>query len=187
MSGLNQSTANSRKNGEPTRACKRILVAALLVLPGLSSAQDTPMWVSATPVISTDGFATLQWTVNGDQSVAVFRILEQTPADRQYIFTDQAEIRLFRNVPGDYSYWVQACAGWSSDQPRCGPPSQPLTLTVQMSALTHPPAAEHAVKAAEASTTVEMIPAQTTKKSKRHVFSNPSRNRQIAGGTHHEP
>jgi hypothetical protein len=54
------------------------LIATLLALPLFADAQDTPSWVSATPLTSTDGFAKLQWSISGDQSISVFRIQEQT-------------------------------------------------------------------------------------------------------------
>lgn len=110
---------------------KIVLIALLLALPGVASAQDTPSWVSATPVVTADGFATLQWSMNGDQSISAFRIHEQAPDEQQFLYTDQVEIRLFRKLPGDYRFRVQACIRSPSDYPRCGAPSQPLTLIVQ--------------------------------------------------------
>lgn len=101
-----------------------------VALPGTGFAQPKPVWVSQTPVRTDDGFATLRWSVEGNDSVALFRISEESSGEKQFSFTEQAEIRVFRLKPGDYSFWVQACKRYADGFPLCGEPSQRLTLIV---------------------------------------------------------
>ncbi|MGH8035321.1 MAG: hypothetical protein ACREO9_08860 [Lysobacterales bacterium] len=107
-----------------------LLNAALLLAPVFVSAQTTPTWVSKNHAINKGGLANLQWSIEGVESVALFRISEDAPGEIQIIFTDQAEIDLCRNQPGDYHYRVQTCVSLADGHPRCSSPSKPLILTV---------------------------------------------------------
>lgn len=104
--------------------------AIVLTFPVAGEAQAVPKWVSPARMLSGDGNATLQWSIEGDDSVPVFRIRERSRAEQQILFTDQAEFQLLRQLPGDYCYWVQTCVYQADGYPSCSPPSAPLSLTV---------------------------------------------------------
>jgi len=127
--------ANYRAGAEPEvfsvyRFASPFLVTLLLLIPGNGFAQQKAIWVSSTPLTTRDGFATLRWSAEGDEPVALFRISEEHSGERQISFTDQAEIRVFRTVPGNYCFWVQACKRYPDGYPFCGRKSLPLTLIV---------------------------------------------------------
>jgi RHS repeat-associated protein len=106
------------------------LAAMLLSLPLTALAQPQPDWISASPLISNDGFATLRWSVGGTDSITLFRITQGSGAARQVSYVDRPELQLYRIEPGTYVFRVQACTRLPGGYPQCGKQSRALVLTV---------------------------------------------------------
>jgi len=110
----------------------RLLVTTLgLALPAAIFAQPVPTWVSSTLLATNDGFMTLRWSIEGNEAIALFRICERHSGTQNVAFTDQAEMRMYRTEPGEYSFWVQACERYPDGFPKCGQPSERLAVIVK--------------------------------------------------------
>ena len=112
------------------RSAGLFLVLLWAAHPGKSSAQALPAWVSSTRLVSSDGFATLRWSVETSGHVNLFRISEDHSGQKQISFTDQPQLQVWRREPGDYQFWVQACTSHPEGYFRCGESSSQLTLVV---------------------------------------------------------
>lgn len=144
MSETRENTRGAGVAGWHTWNKKSWVIAIVLVVPALADAQEVPKWVSPARMLSGDGRATLQWSIDGSGSAPVFRIREKSRVEQQVVFTDQAEFRLLRQPPGDYCYWVQTCIYQSDGYPSCSRPSAPLLLTVMPKGTSDWPSAESA-------------------------------------------
>jgi len=107
-----------------------LCLVVLTVTPVAVFAQVRAQWVTPARLTARNGVATLRWSVEGGEGVVLFRIREEFSGERQISYTDQAEIRVVRNEPGDYSFWVQACRRYADGYPLCGDLSSRLTLSV---------------------------------------------------------
>jgi hypothetical protein len=103
---------------------------AATVLPVRANAQAEPAWVSPTTLVTADGYATLKWSIAGDDPVALFRLTEEHAGTRQISYTDQAQMRVLRDEPGIYTFSIQACTRSADGYPQCGQVSRTLVLTV---------------------------------------------------------
>jgi hypothetical protein len=101
-----------------------------LMMPVAAMAQGKARWISSTQLITNDGLATLRWSVDGIEAIALFRLREEHSGEYQISYTDQAEILVVRGEPGDYSFWVQACKRYADGYPQCGESSRRLILSV---------------------------------------------------------
>jgi len=107
-----------------------LLLISALPIPGLAGALPEPFW-SVEPAISTDdGHADLHWAVEGSDPVEFFRLTERFDGKSAVHFVDHPTTRLYRNEPGTYEFWVQACTRDSAGYPNCGSMSPRLELTV---------------------------------------------------------
>ena len=107
-----------------------LLILLAAVMPVHVSAQSEPLWVSPTALVSTDGVATLKWSVIGDDPIALFRVTEEHAGARQVSYTDLPELQVSRREQGKYTFLVQACTRLADGYPQCGEVSPPLVLTV---------------------------------------------------------
>jgi len=107
-----------------------LILLAVMLLPVQVSAQSGPSWVSPPALVSTDGVATLKWSVIGDDPIALFRVTEEHAGARQVSYTDQPQLQVSRREQGKYTFLVQACTRLAEGYPQCGEVSPPLVLTV---------------------------------------------------------
>lgn len=108
-----------------------LLILLIAGAPPAEAAPRNPTWISASPVISNDGFATLRWTIDGDEPVALFRVTEEFRGERHVSFTEKPELTVFRIDPGAYVFRTQACDRDAAGYPECGSASAPLILQVR--------------------------------------------------------
>jgi len=127
-----------RSRGEPDSVIGLGLVF-LLAMPCTGLAQARALWLTPDRLTTPDGVATLRWSVEGGEAIALFRISEEYSEEHQISYTDQAEIQVVRSEPGDYSFWVQACTRYADGYPLCGESSRRLTLIVREPATTPTP------------------------------------------------
>jgi len=115
----------------PGLRCRLLLLWAIgMTLPAIAQGQPVPEWISSTDWMIPGGMFILQWSIQGNETVSAFRVEERSASENRVFFTDQAEIRLFRTLPGDYHYHVQSCTDRFIDMPKCGKPSTGFTLRV---------------------------------------------------------
>jgi len=115
----------------PGLRCRKLLLWVIgMTLPAIAPGQPVPEWISSTHRLAPGGTFILQWSIQGDETVSAFRVEETSALENRVFFTDQAEIRLFRTLPGDYHYRVQSCTDRFIDMPKCGKPSAGFTLKV---------------------------------------------------------
>ena len=103
---------------------------SLMCIPCAGFAQAQAQWLTPTRFSARNGAATLRWSVEGSEAVALFRISEESTGQHQISYTDQTEIRVVRSEPGDYSFRVQACKRYIDGYPLCGEYSNPLIVSV---------------------------------------------------------
>lgn len=130
MSSFNESFAAGRVAGMRPGAVIGFCFFLFLMMPVAAMAQAKARWISSTQLITKEGLATLRWSVDGNEAIALFRLREEHSGEYQISYTDQTEIDVVREEPGDYRFWVQACRRYADGYPHCGESSRRLTLSV---------------------------------------------------------
>lgn len=113
-----------------SRGAPLLMILLAAVMPVQVSAQSGPSWVSPLALGSTDGVATLKWSVTGDDPIALFRVIEEHGGALQVSYTDQPQLQVSRREQGKYTFRVQVCTRLPDGYPQCGEVSPPLVLTV---------------------------------------------------------
>lgn len=130
MSQLIESVVARRARSPRSGAVTGFCLFLFLMMPVAAMAQAKARWISSTPLITKEGLATLRWSVDGTEAIALFRLREEHSGEYRISYTDQTEIDVVRGEPGDYSFWVQACRRLADGYPHCGESSRRLTLSV---------------------------------------------------------